>query len=1034
MANLRSIGRLFFLFFVAFASIFPGVSFAQTAGADGNAALAAAEKLYNAGKWQEAVRAYEDFQIRFPQHPQAVNAPFEMAESLVQLGEYEKARNLFIEYSDKATTEDKKALTLFRIGECSFFLNDFDRSQKDLTTYRSLYPNHDKDAYALAYLGDILLLPDNPDAAAAKKLFQEGLAIYSKKAGKNAAETSEFKKVTEECRLGLGRAQAAGGEVPQAISTFKQMADNPQNPLAAEARIRLGRLYYDGRRYGEAISALTPFVKAPKTNGPNPNRNWGLYWLGRTYLDRDNQGDGLLAVNTLKLIEIPKETAEDPPVAAVAYYLGEAYRTEGQFDLATKRFEKTFIDYPESEFADDAFLSAMRVAFEKQDYKKVTGEYFPVASQQFSSSPLYPYMDQLVGQVFLKTEKYIDAQSTFETLTQRFPKGGDPAKAVGEETILPTAFTNDNWLFLALSEIGLRRADKALAAIKKIEKSSGEPGGDFEMAVTAAEANANVLLGKYREAIAPLQEYLRVRGNDVDAAHYYELLALCQIMDKQPKPALKSIEQLRKLEPEKIGGVETILKSEQKLAVAAAKQNEKDLARNLYTSLTFRDNPREYIEFGEDGLARLDSGRAPLEGENVAEAIPLSGRADEQAAFTLFQEGIRAEELSDFDKALDNYVTVYTNHATTAEAPKALLAAGRILDRGQKDAEAAKVLRRLVDEYADFPQLDLAWYRLAWTLVESGELKSSQSAFLEIVEAYPQSTLWADAAYRVAEYESASGRRDVANKLLDDILRQSGSSASPTRLLDHVLFLRAQNALAEHKWTIVEKNAAQLLSDTPESPLALSAQYLSAEAAYKSRDWKTAQERFAALAKNAEGRTEAWLPIIPLRQAQILAWRQKWQDAYDAADELAQAYPNFDRMHEVEYLMGRCLMQVPNFTGARKHFDRVIAGDDGKRSESAAMSQWMIGETYFRQKEYEKAINAYNKVQESYRFPYWQSVAMLQIGKCYLQLGDQAKASTVLGDMVSRFPKSPYAAEAEKLRKSAMSQSAVTRGAGAVYR
>ena len=1033
MANLRSIGLLFLL--TAWTATLPCASVAQTsAGADGNAALAAAEKLYNAGRWAEAVRAYEDFQIRFPQHPQAVNAPFEIAESLVQLGEFERARSLFIEYSDKATTEEKKALTLFRIGECSFFLNEFDRSQKDLDTFRSLYPNHEKDSYAIGYLGDILLLPDQPDAAAAKKLFQEGLAKYSKKTGKNAAEQAEFKKVTEECRLGLGRAQAAAGEIPQAISTFKQMADNNQNPLAAEARIRLGRLYYDGRRFGEAVTALTPFVKAPKTNGPNPNRNWGLYWLGRTYLDRANQGDGLSAVNTLKLIEIPKETSEDPPVAAVAYYLGEAYRAEGQFDLAIKRFEKTFLDYPDSEFADDAFLSAMRVAFDKQDFKKVTGEYFPLASQQFSASSLYPYMDQLVGQVFLKTEKYIDAQSTFENLTQRFPKGGDPAKAEGDETILPTAFTNDNWLFLALSEIGLRRADKALAALKKIAPNSADAGGDFEMAVTAAEANANVLLGKYREAIAPLQEYLRVRGNDMDAAHYYELLALCQIMDNQPMPAQKSIEQLRKLDVEKIGGVETILKSEQKLAIAAAKQNEKELARNLYTSLTFRENPREYIEFGEDGLGRLNSGRAPVDGENVADSAPLSGRADEQAAFTLFKEGIRAEELSDYEKALENYVTVYTNHATTSEAPKALLAAGRILDRGQKDAEAAKVLQKLVDQYPNFPQLDLAWYRLAWTLVESGDLKASQSAFHEVVEAYPQSTLWADAAYRVAEYESASGHRDVANKLLDDILRQGETSAGPTRLLDHVLFLRAQNALAEHKWTIVEKNAAQLLKETPKSPLALSAQYLSAEAAYKSRDWKTAQDRFAALAQNTQGRTETWLPIIPLRQAQILAWRQKWQDAYDAAEDIQRNYPNFERMHEVEYLMGRCLMQVPNFTGARKHFDRVIAGDGGKRSESAAMSQWMSGETYFRQKEYEKAINAYNQVQEHYDFPYWQSVAMLQIGKCYLQLGDQARASTVLGDLVTRFPKSPYAAEAEKLRKSALSQSAVTRNAGSVYR
>lgn len=1031
MANLRS---LFIAIFIgALASTYSTIANAQNAAPDADAALRTAQQLFNTSKWPEAARAFDDFQKRFPQHPQAIHAPFNIAEAQVQLGEFEKARTLLAEYLVAEVDDEHKALALFRVGECSFFLNEFDRSQKDLEQFRSQFPNHEKDSYAIEYLGDIFLDPNSLNAEAAKQLFQKGLEKYKAMKGKDAARQKEIALIVEKCRLGLGRAQAAHGETPQAISTFKQMAESANNPLAGEARIRLGRLYYDAQRYDEAIAALKPFEKATK----GPNRNWGLYWLGRTYLDRTTKGDDLLAVNAFKAVQVPKEAPEEPPIAAVAYFLGEAYRAAGQIDNALGRFEKTFYDYPESEFADDAFLGAMRVALEKQDFRKVTVDYLAAASQQFSSSPIYPYMDQLVGQAFLKTEKYNDAQSTFAQLTQKYPAGSEPT-ASGDDAGLPTSFTNDNWLFLALSEIGLQRPEKALAALKKIERTNGPGSADFAMAVSAAEASANVRLENYRDAIAPLQAYLKARSNDFDAPRYMELLAQCQIMEKKSADAQRTIEQLRNLDPDEVGGLEPILKAEQRLAVLAAKQKEKELARSLYTLLTFHGNPQVYRDFGQDGLERLDSGKPPVDGENVADSSPVSGRADEQAAFALFQDGIREEQLGDHNKALESFVSVYTDHASTPEAPKALLAAGRILDRGQKDAEAAKLLRRLVDEYPNFPQQDLAWYRLGWTLVESNDLDGGQEAFRQIVDEYTDSSLWADAAYRVAEFESASKRLDGANKLLDDILRESAKADNPTRLLDHVLYLRAQNALQGRKWTVVEQLTAKLLREIPDSPLNLSARYLSAEAAYKNKDWKVAHERFTELAKEAEGRTEPWLPIVPLRLAQIMAWNKQWDEAYEAAVEIQRAYPNFERMHEVDYLIGRYLALKGKFSDAREHFANVIEADKGKHGEAAAMSQWMIGETYFRQgktkENYEKAINAYDKVQRDYRYPYWQSVALLQIGKCYVQLGDQERAGSVLSNLTTRFPNSPYAAEAEKLRKAALTRSAVTRGSGATYR
>jgi cellulose synthase operon protein C len=1005
--------------------------YAQQAG-DAEAALRNAQQLFSNSKWIEAVRAFDDFQRQYPQHPQAANAPFSIAEAQVQLGEYEKARELLGEFIAETKDDERRALALFRVGECSFFLNQYDRARKDLELFRSQNPIHEKDSYAIGYLGDIYLAPVDTDVAAAKKLFQDGLTAYSKKTSKDPAIQKQYKYTAEECRLGLGRAHAAAGEIPQAISLLKKMAEDTSSPLATEGRIRLGKVCFDARRYDEAIGALKPFEKAKKS----PSRNWGLYWLGRSYLDRNNQGDAALAVKWLLAIEITDKVVnpDEPPIPAIAYYLGEAYRASGQFDKAVGRYELVAYDYAESDWADDAFLGAMRVALDQQDYRKVTLDYLATASTQFTTSPLFPYMDQLVGQAFLKNEKYADAQSTFSKLTEKHPVGAatvDP----DEPDALPVAFTNDNWLFLALAEIGLRRPDDALAALKKITPTKDADSDDFNMAVNAAQANANVLLKKYREAIVPLQDYLKVRGGDPDAPRYYELLARCQIMDKQAAQAERTIDALGKLDPETIGGLEPILKVERSLAVLAAKQNEQKLARHIYTHLTFPKNPPEYIAFGEDGLARLDAGKPPPEVGGVAESEPVNERADEKEAFAHFQEGLYDEEMEDAQKALQNYEKVYTDFATSAEAPKALLAAGRIHDRAQNDAQAAKLLVQLVQDYPGFPQLDLAYYRLAWTLIESQDQKGGEAAFRKLVDHYPDSTLWADAAYRVAEFESAKDRRTESNRLLDDILRQNENAANPTRLLDHVLYLRGQNAFRDRKWTVVEQFMQRLIDETPESPLKLSAKYWLAESAYKSQDWNLAQERFTSLSREADGRSETWLSLIPLRQAQILAWQKHWNDAYQAARQIKRDNPNFDRMHEVDYLLGRCLSQVPRFTDARKAFAEVIARDSGKRGEPAAMAQWMIGETYFRQQDYTKAIDAYDKVREHYNYPYWQSVALLQMGKCYLQLPNEEKrANAAFSELLSRFPESTAAETAAKLRKTASSGSSANRGASGVLR
>ena len=149
------------------------------------------------------------------------------------------------------------------------------------------------------------------------------------------------------------------------------------------------------------------------------------------------------------------------------------------------------------------------------------------------------------------------------------------------------------------------------------------------------------------------------------------------------------------------------------------------------------------------------------------------------------------------------------------------------------------------------------------------------------------------------------------------------------------------------------------LKEFPDSQRRLAAEFWIAEAYYRQGDYAAAGARLEQLAGQIEGKREPWMAMIPLRRAQVLAQQNQWNDAYAIAAKIEEDFPNFQQQYEVDYLLGRCLANQADFEGARRAYNRVIHSPAGAKTETAAMAQWMIGETYFHQKNYEAALREY---------------------------------------------------------------------------
>ena len=221
-------------------------------------------------------------------------------------------------------------------------------------------------------------------------------------------------------------------------------------------------------------------------------------------------------------------------------------------------------------------------------------------------------------------------------------------------------------------------------------------------------------------------------------------------------------------------------------------------------------------------------------------------------------------------------------------------------------------------------------------------------------------------------------------------------------------------ALAREEWAEVARPLARLVSECPESPLVLAAKYWRAEASYRQREYVRAGEEFAELDGQTAGRTEWWLAMIPLRRAQSLGQQNRWSEALDVARQIARDYPEFEEQYEADYVIGRALASQGEFAAAREAYGRVIRSATGAKTETAAMAQWMIGETFFHQENFEEAVAAYLRVEILYDWPKWQAGALLQAAKCQELLGRHDQAVETYQRLIKTYPDSEFTDEAKR--------------------
>lgn len=963
---------------------------------------------YARSRWQLAVEEFSTFLESYPDHARTDQAIFFLAEALVQLNQYADAQKHFDDYLARQPEGRYARQASFRLGESAYLAGQLDEAGEALEQFRQRYADDPLDEYVLPYLGDIALHA---------REFELAVAHYS-------AAMLRFPqgRLLDDCRYGMGRALQEQGQTERALKLFNELAAADGSTWADDAQFQIGTIRYAAGEYDAADEAFAGLIaRWPESNlreKATIGSGWALFHLTR-YDAAAPRFEALAGSDEFgvearywlalvhkaqqqyrKAAETLSDVAEEHPhhelAPAARYHAGDSLLRDDQAQEALTAFDAVLQNGAAHDWHDKALLGKLQAALALGDHAAVDA-----AAEQFAAD---------YAESELRDEAH---RVTARSLLQR--KQYDRATALLEPKLEAEIADGDRYL-LALAYLGEQRYAEAEATVTPLLKAA-----DADLLPDAQLAYGAALVGQSRfaEALEPLESYRRAKPGGEGIARCRAQLAISYARTGDFDAARRWYRELREHHADDALLGPTTLQ----VAEAAYAGGERTWSAELFAAVADEPSDDQAAPQALSGLAwsLLKKGQlaeAAAEFERLLARFPQHQLAPEAA---LARAEI-LERLEQFDPALSAYRRVIDDYPRCDGVPQAMLSAARIHDRLQQDEDAARLYERLDSEYPDFAERDAVLYEWAWVLRELNRSAEADRQFDRLRQEFPDSPFTPDAIYRLAESAYQVHEYERAAALIAEL---TGDDDGP--LLEYALYLAGQIAAAQQNWSDALDHMQRLIDRFPQGRLTQLARFWTAEALYRQQQYDEAGRRFDMLAEEAAGSTESWVPIVALRRAQVLAQRKHWREALELASGIREEHPGFAQQYEVDYLRGRCLAAQALFEEARQAYRQVTRSAIGGETETAAMAQWMIGESYFHQKNYEAAIREYLRVEVLYAYPNWQAAALLQAGKCYEQKDEYPSAAELYQRLVDDFSDTSFADEARQRLRVARSKGGRTK-------
>ncbi len=364
----------------------------------------------------------------------------------------------------------------------------------------------------------------------------------------------------------------------------------------------------------------------------------------------------------------------------------------------------------------------------------------------------------------------------------------------------------------------------------------------------------------------------------------------------------------------------------------------------------------------------------------------------------LLDEAVGLERDGHFHRAIASYEELIALTPANSLVHEGIWRNAKLHQRLKRNRQAMRLHEQYLRSDPTSSHLAESHAALGTLALSGGNKGLANKHFQVLLEKFPQSAQAAGAAYWLARLAADDNDSEKALEYLDATLAMLEQLESPhdreKNILAQAVVLKSKLLAENENWPEVRNLAVNALSKLQQGTAQVKLEFWLAEAEFRTEEFDQARNRFEELQPRTAGIQEAWVAMVPLRRAQLFAQRLQWKEVLTLLEKLEESHPNFALQYEVDYLRGRALAGRGQMRAARTYYEEVLQNPRSS-AETSVAAQWMIGETYFHQQNYETARLTYQQVIDDHDAADWQARAALQIGKCWEleQNWDKARAT-----------------------------------------
>lgn len=801
--------------------------------------------------------------------------------------------------------------------------------------------------------------------------------------------------------LRLGYALTQQNKIDEATQKYDELQKRyPQSKHLSTAMLAAGQAAFRAGRWDDAASKFKSLLGDKATRSAD-----AAHWLAMTLMRQNKSAEAI------PVLEDALGWAKDSSlqIALKMDYADALYEQPSQLEKARAAYELIATDHPEDPLAPRAAYNAAFSALQSQklDAARKWSELF---LSKYPQDPLRNDVAYVAAETLLQQGEHAASAEAYGKLIQSDAK--NPSRG----------------MWILRQSMAYYLSGKYPEAIDLLNKELS--------ALTEArqKAEAQFILGasylfqeKFDTAIELFQASHKTNNSWAQADEALMMLAEAHQRKKDSSTAKNTLEDLLKKYPN------SRLKPqvEYRLGQISAASGQYDEAIQRYRAIVASEAAKGFHGFAQYGIAWSLMQQEKYEpARKELEPLLVAGRNDAISQEALLAEGVCLRKLGKAAEALVSLDKFMVAKPTGASLANGLFESGMAYVDLKQPEKAQLAFDRIVSEVPDFVAMDKVLYELGWLAQEKSDNALAVKYFGQLVDKYPNSDFLPESLYQVGQSQYNAEKYTEAANSYTSVLSKTKNPSLLEKAHYKLGWCQFQQAAYEQAAEQFRKQAQEY----PQGTLAVDAHFMHAECFFK-RDkfaealpvYEVAKNALDAAGEKSQASDQV-KTLIFLHGGQCYRELKKWTECEKWLQVVAERYPNSPYLPTAIYELAFCAQQQNKLEDALKLYDKVAAN---YRNETAARARFMMGEVYFSQRDFAKAIAEFQRVMYGFgaekapeEIKNWQAKSAFEAARCCEVLIDNLKgeaqdkvvqaAKEFYQFIVNRHPAHTLAAQAQK--------------------